>query len=98
MKSISSLNNDVGDRDLCALRQQGRGSDVSHPTPTGVALVKAIRLAQERKAHVLDKSKTCGLSEVAVAGSIARTDPTGERAETASHDFDLTWNRMGWQR
>ena len=41
----------------------------------------AIRRAQVRKAQVLNKSKTCGLTEVEIAGSIARTDPSGERAE-----------------
>lgn len=43
--------------------------------------VAAIHRAQMRKAQVLNKSKTCGLTEVAIAGSIARTDPSGERAE-----------------
>ena len=35
---------------------------------------------------------------MAVAGSIARTDPSGEWAEAASHDYDLTGNQMGRQR
>ena len=49
-----------------------------------VAPDEAIRQAQDRKAQVLDKSKTCGLTEVEIAGSIARTDPSGERAEMLS--------------
>ena len=42
---------------------------------------EAVRRVQARKAQVLNKSKTCGLTEVAIAGSIARTDPSGERTE-----------------
>ena len=67
----------------------------SHPTATSIVPVAVIRQAQECKAQVLNKSKTCGLTEVAIAGSIARTNPSGEQAETASHNFDMTWNKMG---
>ena len=42
---------------------------------------EAVRKATARKAQVLNKVKTCGLSEVQTAGSIARTDPSGERAD-----------------
>jgi hypothetical protein len=41
----------------------------------------AVRKAQARKAQVLNKAKTSGLTEVQTAGSIARTDPSGERAD-----------------
>jgi hypothetical protein len=41
---------------------------------------EAIRLAQARKAQVLNKAKTSRLSEVQIVGSISRTDPSGERA------------------
>lgn len=42
---------------------------------------EAVRKAKARKCQVLDKIKTWRLTEVQTAGSIARTDPTGERAE-----------------
>jgi hypothetical protein len=41
---------------------------------------EAVRKAQARKAQVLNKVKTCGLSEVETVGNIRRTDPSGERA------------------
>ena len=42
---------------------------------------EAVRKAQARKAQVLNKVKTSGLSEVETVGSIRRTDPSGERAD-----------------
>jgi hypothetical protein len=42
---------------------------------------EAVRKAQARKYQVLNKVKTCGLSEVATIGNIRRTDPSGERAD-----------------
>ena len=56
-------------------------TDLSRPTATSVDSAATNRQAQVSKAQVLNKSKTCGLSEVAITGNIARTDPSGERAE-----------------
>jgi len=42
---------------------------------------EAIRRAKARKSQVLNYSKTCRLSEVQTVGGIARTDPSGERAD-----------------
>lgn len=47
----------------------------------GVDPVAAVRKAQARKSQVLNKVKKSGLTEVETTGSIARTDPSGERAE-----------------
>ena len=42
---------------------------------------EAVRKAQVRKSQVLVKTKTSGLEAVEIAGSISRTDPSGERAD-----------------
>ncbi len=76
-----------GPERIALLTERNRGirvktdSELYLEAAASVDPVAAIHRAQARKAQVLNKSKTCGLTEVAIAGSIARTDPSGEREE-----------------
>ena len=72
---------------IALLTERNRGirvksdSEVYLEAAASVDPAEAIRKAQARKAQVLNYIKTCNLTEVQVAGSIGRTDPTGEREE-----------------
>ncbi len=84
-----------GPERIALLTERNRGirvksdSELYLEAAASVDPAAAIRRAQERKAQVLNKSKTCGLTEVAIAGSIARTDPSGERAEMLNAVLDI---------
>ena len=56
---------------------------------------EAVRKARREKAQVLNKVKTCGLCEVQTAGSIARTDPSGERADMLKAVLEILAGNCG---